>query len=68
MDFAARVNLCLHHGNLPAESFRNVDGFSRGERDLAARNGNPEARQHCFSLILVDFHWRVVCKRNSLSS
>jgi len=38
--------LRLHHGNLPAEPLRGFDSFSRGERDLAARNGNPEARQH----------------------
>jgi hypothetical protein len=40
------MNLSFHHGNLSAEPLRGFDGFSRSERDLAARNGNPEARQH----------------------
>ncbi len=40
------MDLCLHDGNLPAEPLGGIDGFGWCERDLAARNGNPEAREH----------------------
>ena len=43
---AAGVNLRLDDGHAAAEALGGVDRFGRCERNLAARDGNAEAREH----------------------
>ncbi len=43
---AAGVNLRLDDGHAAAEALGGVNRFGRGERNLAARDGNAEAREH----------------------
>src|SRR5262249_31016590 len=52
------VNLRLHDNDTSTEAVRDLTGFGRVERDLAARNRYTVAGKNGLGLVLVDFHER----------